>query len=136
MLPAGVRGTIPFSIIRRGTSMGESDTQQNISAKGIIDLRPTLLFLLKSWRYIPAIMILRLIVMAGKAAMKSAIRRLNKTSTQLQASKQQSVVYMNHDGTIDWPENPNDSGVLVVPRPCKNANEWDCLIKRIGKPRS
>ncbi len=40
--------------------------------------------------------------------------------------KQVSVVTMNRDGTVDWPENCNDLGVLLVPAKLSDV-EWEAM---------
>ncbi len=66
--------------------------------------------------------------MAGLSSIQSKIRYMSTLTTDRVRSREQSVVYMNDDGSIDWPENPNSSGVLCVPCPCKTLAEWQARV--------
>lgn len=54
---------------------------------------------------------------------QSTIKRLAKINSEKNPTKLISVVYMNDDGTIDYPENCAP-GVLVVPKPMTIEN-WE-----------
>lgn len=48
---------------------------------------------------------------------QSTLKRLKKINDEKHPVKYISVVYMdNFTGKIDWPENPNPTGVLVAPK--------------------
>ncbi len=54
--------------------------------------------------------------MAGLSAIHSKLRTLNNISIAKIKGRQQSVVYMNDNREIVWPEFPNQNGgCLVVP---------------------
>ena len=65
--------------------------------------------------------------MAGLTAVKSKLKYLSSKSFEKVRGRQQSVVFMNDDGSIDWPENPNSTGVLCVPKACKTLDAWQGL---------
>lgn len=59
---------------------------------------------------------------AGIGALQSALSRIAKKAP-LQDRKI-SVVFMNDDGTVDYPENCN-KGILLVPKPAANDLAWE-----------
>lgn len=61
--------------------------------------------------------------MAGFESVQSKIKKIGEKAQAVQQGRRVSVVYMNDDGSIDWPENPA-AGVLVVPRPMTE-EEWE-----------
>ena len=61
--------------------------------------------------------------MAGLSAVSSKLKYLSSVTVNKVRGRQVSVVYLNDDGSIAWPDNPNSSGVLVVPKPC-TSDEW------------
>ena len=65
--------------------------------------------------------------MAGLESLQSKIKKIGEKAHAAFQGKRLSVVYMNDDGSIDWPDNPA-TGVLVVPRPM-SVDEW---AKRYG----
>ena len=68
--------------------------------------------------------------MAGLNAIASKMKHLSSVSNEKARGRQVSVVYMDDNGNIDWPDNPNSSGVLVVPKPCKCLDEWQVNQER------
>jgi len=64
--------------------------------------------------------------MAGLSALQSKIGKLSKASMERKRGKQVSVVTMNRDGTVDWPENCNNLGVLLVPAKLSDV-EWEAM---------
>jgi len=66
--------------------------------------------------------------MAGLSALNSKLKTLQGVTVQVIKGRNVSVVYMNEDGTIDWPDNANPEGVLLVPKPC-NEDEWESMAK-------
>jgi hypothetical protein len=68
-------------------------------------------------QHIPVTTFWRLIFMSGLNAINSKLRYLKSVSVEKAKGRQVSVVYMDEDGQIDWPQNPNQNGgCLVVPR--------------------
>ena len=63
-------------------------------------------------------------IMSGLSAAQGKIRHLRKQSATVEKKHKVSVVYFDLDGTIDWPDNPNE-GILLVPRPCRTPEEWE-----------
>ncbi len=66
--------------------------------------------------------------MAGFESVQSKIKKIGEKAQAVQQGRRVSVVYMDADRVIDWPENPA-KGVLVVPRPMTE-DEWQA---RYGK---
>jgi len=60
--------------------------------------------------------------MSGWTSAQSRIKNLSKKSLVVELGNRVSVVYMDKDGRIDWPENPVP-GVLAVPKPMSES-EW------------
>lgn len=61
--------------------------------------------------------------MAGFESVQSKIKKIGEKAHTVFKGKRVSVVYMDVDRVIDWPENPT-RGVLVVPRTLTEA-EWE-----------
>ncbi len=61
--------------------------------------------------------------MAGLSALQSKLSKLNTISHPSKKQKV-SVVFMNDDGTVDFPENCNKGGILLVP-PIMTDEEWE-----------
>lgn len=87
-------------------------------------MRTSIRWLWQHKQYLPARILLRLIMGLGISAISSKLHTMSNITVSKIKGKQQSVVFMKDDGSIDWPENPNSSGVLVVPCPFKNLHEW------------
>jgi hypothetical protein len=87
-------------------------------------------FLLRNRKYIPFPILLKVIVMSGLSAMKSKLKYLGSVTIGKIKGRQQSVVFMNAEGEIQWPDNPNEKGVLVAPRRCSSVDEWYSLIRK------
>ena len=71
--------------------------------------------------------------MAGLSALHGKLRTLKNISLAKSKGQQVSVVYfdvVDGERIIDWPETPNSSGVLVVPKPCKCLDEWQANQER------
>jgi len=47
---------------------------------------------------------------------KNTLKRLTKINSEQSPSEYISVVYMDENGDVEWPENPNSKGVLAVPK--------------------
>lgn len=60
--------------------------------------------------------------MAGIQAIASKIKKLSEFAETVQKGKMISVVYMDANRNIEWPENPAP-GVLVVPKSL-SAEKW------------
>lgn len=65
--------------------------------------------------------------MAGLESIKAKLRSLNKKTKFYGRKKPVSVVVKNRDGSIDWPENVNERGVLLVPYNRYTVDEWEQL---------
>lgn len=61
--------------------------------------------------------------MAGFESVQSKIKKIGVKAKAVQQGRRVSVVYMDENRVIDWPENPA-AGVLVVPRPISEV-EWE-----------
>lgn len=65
--------------------------------------------------------------MAGLESLQSKIKKIGEKAHTVFQGKRLSVVYMDADRVIDWPDNAA-SGVLIVPRPM-SVDEW---VRRYG----
>jgi len=54
---------------------------------------------------------------------KNSIKRLLKIESERNSKKYISVVFINDDGSIDFPDNCNPTGVLAIPRP-ESEEKW------------
>ena len=74
--------------------------------------------------------------MAGLNALQSKIKFISSVSTKTLLAREQSVIYLNDDGTIDWPDTPtNSSGVLCVPK-VKTSAEWLAMVEQHQRKHS
>jgi hypothetical protein len=66
--------------------------------------------------------------MSGISAISSKLRSLGKKTRP--EVKKVSVVYFDQDGNIDWPDNCNESGILLVPKPM-TVEEWEAYCAQV-----
>ena len=55
---------------------------------------------------------------------KNTLKTLEKINDKINPIQYTSVVYMDKNGVMEHVENPNPSGVLVVPKPM-TMQEWE-----------
>ena len=65
--------------------------------------------------------------MAGMDSIKAKLKVLKNKTKFYGRERPVSVVVKNRDGSIDWPENVNERGILLVPFNRLSVDEWEQL---------